>query len=50
MFQLISESTVLEIDALIPHTTYNVLIAASTSVGSGPFSTEFVLHTSEDSE
>lgn len=49
-FQLISESTVLEIDTLIPHTTYDILIAASTSVGSGPFSTEFVLHTSEDSE
>jgi len=33
---------------LIPFTTYSMLIAASTSVGTGPFSPELVLQTPED--
>ena len=48
MFQLISESTVLEIDTLAPFTTYSILIAASTSVGLGPFSTVLTVQTPED--
>ena len=48
MFQLVSQSTILEIDTLIPYTTYSILIAASTSVGSGPFSTVLTIQTPED--
>ena len=47
-FQLISESTVLGVNVLIPFTIYSILIAASTSVGTGPFSPELVLQTPED--
>ena len=48
MFQLVSESTILEIETLTPFTTYSFLIAASTSVGLGPFSTVLTVQTPED--
>ena len=48
MFQLISESTILEIDTLTPFTTYSILIAASTVVGLGPFSTVLTIQTPQD--
>ena len=48
MFQLVSESPILEIETLTPFTTYSILIAASTIVGLGPFSTVLTIHTPED--
>jgi len=47
-FQFISESTIYEIDTLTPYTTYSFLIAASTSVGTGPFSIELTFQTPEE--
>ena len=48
MFQLVSPFTILEIDTLTPYTTYSILIAASTVVGSGPFSTVLTIQTPQD--
>lgn len=48
MFQLFSEETSLNVDTLVPFTTYFCVIAASTSIGTGPFSTVFTLRTPED--
>ena len=48
MFQLVSESTILEIDTMTPYTTYSFLIAASTVVGLGPYSTVLTVQTPED--
>jgi hypothetical protein len=48
MFQLTSATTSLTVTLLRPFTTYRCLIAASTSVGIGPFSTVFTLVTPED--
>lgn len=46
--QFFSDSTLLELDTLAPYTTYSFVIAASTSVGMGPFSTEVVIQTQEE--
>ena len=48
MFQFVSESTLLELDTLAPYTTYSFVIAASTSVGMGPFSIEVMIQTQEE--
>ena len=47
-FQLFSTNTSLSVNTLLPFTSYNLLIAASTSVGSGPFSTLLTLQTPQD--
>ena len=47
-FQLTSPTTSLTVTSLRPFTTYRCIIAASTSVGIGPFSTVFTLVTPED--
>ena len=47
-FQLVSTNTSLTVSTLQPFTSYDYLIAASTSVGLGPFSTLFTLQTPED--
>ena len=47
-FQLFSTNTTLLVESLFPFTTYNLLIAASTSVGTGPFSMLLTLQTPED--
>ena len=47
-FQVVSESTFLELDTLAPYTTYSFVIAASTSVGMGPFSIEVMIQTQEE--
>lgn len=46
--QFVSDSTLLELDTLAPYTTYSFVIAASTSVGMGPFSIEVVIETQEE--
>lgn len=48
VFQLFSSNTSLFVSTLQPYTTYNFLIAASTSVGVGPFSRLFTRQTPED--
>ena len=48
MFQLTSTTTSLTVSTLQPFTTYFCIIAASTSVGMGPFSTVVTLQTPED--
>ena len=48
MFQLTSATTSLTVSTLQPFTTYFCIIAASTSVGMGPFSTVVTLQTPED--
>ena len=48
MFQLTSTTTSLTVSTLQSFTTYFCIIAASTSVGMGPFSTVFTLQTPED--
>ena len=48
MFQLNSATNSLTIDSLSPYTTYVCVIAAMTSVGLGPFSTNFTIRTLED--
>ena len=50
VFQLTSATTSLTVTLLRPFTTYRCLIAASTSVGIGPFSTVFTLVTPEDGQ
>ena len=47
-FQLISTNTSLIVTYLRPYTTYQCIIAASTSVGIGPFSTVVTVITPED--
>ena len=47
-FQLISTNTSLTVTHLRPYTTYQCIIAASTSVGIGPFSTVVTVITPED--
>lgn len=47
-FQLFSMNTSLSVESLLPFTSYNLLIAASTSVGIGPFSMLLTLQTPED--
>lgn len=47
-FQLNSTTTTLTVNALTPYTTYVCIIAAVTSAGIGPFSTQFTLITPED--
>ena len=47
-FQLISTNTLLTVTNLRPYTTYQCIIAASTSVGIGPFSTVVTVITPED--
>jgi receptor-type tyrosine-protein phosphatase Q len=47
-FQLTSTTTSITVASLRPYTTYRCIIAASTSVGIGPFSTVFTLVTPED--
>ena len=49
-FQFTSNITMLTVTTLRPFTTYLCTIAASTSVGLGPFSTVFTLRTPEDGE
>ena len=48
MFQLTSTTTSLTVSTLQPFTTYFCIIAASTPVGMGPFSTVVTLQTPED--
>ena len=48
MFQLTSTTTSLTVSTLQPFTTYFCIIAASTSVGMGPFSTVVTFQTPED--
>ena len=48
MFQLTSTTTSLTVSTLRPFTTYFCIIAASTSVGIGPFSMVVTLQTPED--
>lgn len=50
MFQLFSESTMLEVGVLTPYTMYSILIAASTRVGTGPLSPALTLQTPEDGQ
>ena len=47
-FQLISNTTSLEVISLRPHRTYLCIIAAATSVGLGPFSRSITVKTPED--
>lgn len=47
-FQLTSNTTSVNVTTLRPYTTYHCIIAASTSVGIGPFSTLVTLLTPED--
>ena len=47
-FQLFSRNTSLSVSSLLPFTSYNFLIAASTSIGVGPFSRLLTLQTPED--
>ena len=47
-FQLISNTTILSINTLTPFTSYICIIAAVTSAGIGPFSTQFNLVTPQD--
>ena len=49
--QFFSESTSLVVDTLTPYTTYILFVAASTSVGTGPFTTSIVtIQTPQDGE
>ena len=48
MFQLFSDINSLEMDTLIPFTTYICIIAAQTVVGIGPYSTNYAVTTLED--
>ena len=47
-FQLTSTTTSITVTTLRPYTTYLCIIAASTTVGIGPFSTVFTIVTPED--
>ena len=47
-FQLLSTTTTLLVDTLVPYTTHVFIISASTSIGAGPFSTVLVLETPQD--
>ena len=47
-FQLTSTTTFYTVTHLRPYTTYQCIIAASTSVGIGPFSTVVTIVTPED--
>lgn len=47
-FQLTSTTTTLTISTLTPYSTFICIIAAVTSVGIGPFSTQFTLITPQD--
>ena len=47
-FQLTSTTTPLSVFNLNPYTTYICIIAAVTTVGTGPFSSQFTLSTPED--
>ena len=49
-FQFTSNTTIFTVTTLRPFTTYLCTIAASTSIGLGPFSTVFTLRTPEDGE
>ena len=49
-FQLNSTSTSLTVSTLQPYRNYVCIVAALTSVGSGPFSTSFTLTTPQDSK
>ena len=49
-FQAMSTTTSITIITLSPHTTYCFIIAASTNVGMGPFSTALTVLTPEDSK
>lgn len=49
-FQLLSTNTSLTVTTLRPYVLYRWIIAASTSVGIGPFSTVFMITTPEDGE
>jgi len=50
MFQRLSDSTTLTVNDLIPFTTYLLIVAASTSVGIGPFTLILTVQTPEDGE
>ena len=47
-FQLESTTTQLNLDSLKPYRTYVCVIAAATSVGTGPISETYVVQTLED--
>ena len=49
-FFLFSNSTTLTVTNLKPFRTYICIIAAQTSVGTGPYGTQFILYTPEDGE
>lgn len=46
--QIVTSNRNLTLDSLTPFTTYTFIIAARTSVGAGPFSTELTIITLED--
>jgi len=50
IFQRLSDSTTLTVNDLIPFTTYLLIVAASTSVGIGPFTPILTVQTPEDGE
>ena len=45
---LISDDSILEVLFLVPYSRYEVVIAANTMEGSGPYSESLVLQTDED--
>ena len=49
-FQLTSTTTSLTVNTLTPYRNFICIIAAVTSVGIGPFSTQFTLTTPQDGE
>ena len=49
-FVLFSNSTTLTVTDLKPFSTYICIIAAQTSVGTGPYGPQFILYTPEASE
>ena len=45
--QLISQSQSVNVTGLTPYTTYLCIVAASTAIGPGPFSTQITIRTPE---
>lgn len=48
VFQLTSDEATLNITSLVPFTTYTIVIAARTAIGTGPFSVVNTFSTDED--
>lgn len=47
-YNIISNSTLMDLPPLRPFSEYNVTIAASTAVGIGPFTFPYIFHTPQD--